>query len=161
MKQRFLTRGSLLFLMVILAACGGNISSDGMDGMNMGGTPASHTTGSAAGVVVQVRETEYTITSSLIRFSVGISYHFVVTNTGSAAHEFLLMPKSMGTMSGMSMAQMDRMALALIETIAPGETKTVDYTFPSQSSGSHPELACFLRGQYEAGMKLDVTVGAV
>jgi uncharacterized cupredoxin-like copper-binding protein len=58
------------------------------------------------------------------------------------------------------MGEMDRMAEAHIATIAPGETKTVDYTFPSSAAGSHPEFACYLPGHYEAGMKLGVTVKA-
>ncbi len=51
------------------------------------------------------------------------------------------------------MRDMDHMALAHIETIAPGETRTVEYTFPSSAAGSHPEFACYLPDHYEAGME--------
>lgn len=118
------------------------------------------TTGGSMMTTVQVRETEFKIDASVTRFMPGSTYHFVVMNTGKTAHEFMIMPKSEGAMNGMSMGDMDRMALAMIETIAPGETKTVDYAFASSAAGSHPEFACYLPGHYEAGMKLGVAVKA-
>ncbi len=109
-------------------------------------------------LTVQVTETEYQITSSLTQFAPGVAYHFVVTNKGQAAHEFMIMPKPEGAMHGMSMGDMDHMALARIETLAPGQSKTVNYTFSSSATDSHPEFVCYLAGHYEAGMKLDVAV---
>ena len=162
MKRRFFSISILLFLLVVLAACGGTSSNTGM---NMGGSPMPSgtmgtTTGGTGMTTVQVTETEFTIGSSVTSFMPGTTYHFVVKNLGKTAHEFMMMPKSEGAMNGMSMGEMDRMALARIETIAPGETKTVDYTLPSSSAGSHPEFACYLPGHYEAGMKLGVSVRA-
>ena len=118
------------------------------------------TTGGTMMTTVQVTETEFTIHSSLTTFTPGTAYHFVVTNQGKTAHEFMIMPKSEWAMNGMPMGEMDHMALARIETIAPGETQTVDYTFPQSAAGSHPEFACYLPGHYEAGMKLGVIVKA-
>lgn len=63
-------------------------------------------------------------------------------------------------MNGMPMEHMDQMALASIDTINPGETRTLDYTFPSSAANSQPEFTCYLPGHYEAGMKLDVMVKA-
>jgi uncharacterized cupredoxin-like copper-binding protein len=132
---------SALSLLLVLAACG-----------------TSTTTNTANSV--QVTETEYSITSSQTSFSPGTTYHFVVTNNGMTAHEFMIMPKSEGSMSGMPMSHMDPLALDSIDTINPGETKTLDYTFPSSEANSSPELACYLPSHYEAGMKLDVAVKA-
>ena len=133
---------SLLALILLLAACGGSSS------------PSPNT----VVTTVQVKETEFAITSSLTSFSTGTPYHFVVTNMGKTTHEFMIMPRPMGAMSGTSMDDMDHMALASISNVNPGETKTLDYTFPSSTAGSHPEFACYLPGHYEAGMKRDVTV---
>jgi uncharacterized cupredoxin-like copper-binding protein len=160
MKLRFFLLSSLLFLLVVLAACGG-VSNN--TGMNMRGSPMPSgtmgtTTSGTMMTTVQITETEFKIDASVTSFTPGTTYHFVVKNLGQITHEFMVMPKSEGAMNGMSMADMDRMALARIETIAPGETKTVDHTFPSQASGSHPEFACYLPGHYEAGMKLGVAV---
>lgn len=164
MKYRFFLLGSLLLVAIVLAACGGSITTN-MPGMNMGASPvpSSHSATSTKGTMmttVQVTETEFKIDSSVTSFTPGTTYHFIVKNAGKIAHEFMIMPKSEGAMSGMSMGEMDHMALARIETIAPGETQTVDYTFPQSTSGSHPEFACYLPGHYEAGMKLGVSVKA-
>lgn len=109
---------------------------------------------------VQITETEFHIASSVVRFVPGKTYHFLVTNSGKTAHEFLILPRSEGSMNGMPMDKIHHMALVIIDNINPGETKTLDYTFPSSTANSHPEFACYLPGHYEAGMKLAVTMKA-
>jgi uncharacterized cupredoxin-like copper-binding protein len=56
------------------------------------------------------------------------------------------------------MDQVDKMAYTSINTLNPGETKSVDYTFSSAVSGKSIEFSCHLPGHYEAGMKLPITV---
>jgi uncharacterized cupredoxin-like copper-binding protein len=107
---------------------------------------------------VQIDETDFKIASSTTTFTSGTTYHFIVTNHGQIAHEFMILPKSLGSMSSMSMDVMDTMALAKVENIAPGQTATLEYTFTSRERGSHPEFACYDPGHYEAGMKQDVAV---
>ena len=137
MKPRLFFILSTLPLLLVLAACGqGSITN--------------------TAITVQVTETEYQIVSSRTLFSPGTTYHFIVTNKGKIAHEFMIMPKSEGRMNGMSMSHMDALALASIDNLNPGETKMLDYTFPSSAANSHPELACCLPGHYEAGMKQGV-----
>jgi Na+/H+-dicarboxylate symporter len=68
-------------VLLSLAACGGTST-----------TSTSSSTGSSAATTattVQVMETEYKISSSLTSFVPGKAYHFVVTNNGAAAHEFM------------------------------------------------------------------------
>jgi uncharacterized cupredoxin-like copper-binding protein len=108
---------------------------------------------------VNVTLSDFKIASTVSTFTAGTLYHFVVTNSGKTAHEFMLMPSAMN-MNGMSMGDMDKMALVHIQQFNPGETKTIDYTFASSTAGSHPEFACHLPGHYEAGMKLDVAVSS-
>jgi len=108
---------------------------------------------------VQVKETEFKIESSVTTFAPSAHYHFVVTNDGKTAHEFMILPKSEGNMA-MGMGDMHKIAFAFIDMIHPGETKTLDYTFPSSTADSHPELACYLPGHYDAGMKEKVTVNS-
>lgn len=140
-----LTCGVILALLVlVLAACGGSTTSPGSSGAQQ----------------VQVNETDFKIVSSVTTFTPGTSYHFVVTNHGQTAHEFMIMPKAEGSMSGMPMGNMDAMALAKVDNIAPGQTKTLDYTFPASAAGSHPQFACYYPGHYEAVMKLDVSVNS-
>jgi uncharacterized cupredoxin-like copper-binding protein len=141
--KRLLIVFSALLIVPLLAACGATAGS---------------TTGGQASNTIQVTETEYKIDSSVTNFAPGTTYHFVVTNNGQTAHEFMIMPRSEGNMSGMPMGNMDKMALASIDSINPGETKTLDYTFPTSAGNSQPEFACYLPGHYEAGMKLGVMI---
>lgn len=143
MKQRSLSVVSALLLVLVLAACGGS---------------TGRTSSSGSRTPVQVTETDFKIASSVTTFTPGTSYHFVVKNLGNIAHEFMMMPKAEGSMSGMPMGNMDSMALAKVDNIVPGQSKTLDYTFPSSATGSHPQFACYYPGHYEAGMKLDVIV---
>ncbi len=73
------------------------------------------------------------------------------------------MPSGMN-MQNMSMDEMHHAALFMFDTVAPGETKTFDFTFnqsmmSNQSMmGQNFEFACHLPGHYEAGMRLPVTI---
>jgi len=110
-------------------------------------------------VDVQITLSEYKIESSLTQFKVGVPYHFIVTNKGEMNHEFVIMP-SMGKNTDMSMAQMDKMALGLIEEndLPSGATKTLNLTFKEPAGPGVLEFACHLFGHYEASMKLPITV---
>ena len=138
MKHRLILGLLLASFIAVLAACGGGTTPSGSQ-------------------EVQVTLSEYKITSSMTTFSTGTPYHFVVTNKGQTAHEFMIMPRGMN-MSGMSMDDMHKRALHMIDSVAPGETKTFDYTFASSMRGQNFEFACHLPGHYEAGMQLPVSV---
>jgi uncharacterized cupredoxin-like copper-binding protein len=127
-------------LTVVLTACGGS--------------PGTTSSGSQE---VQVTLSEYKMTSSMTTFTPGAPYHFVVTNKGLVAHEFMIMPMGMD-MGGMSMGEMHKIALHMIDSVAPGETQTFDYTFASSMMGQTFEFACHLPGHYEAGMRLSLMV---
>lgn len=133
--------GVCILLLSAVTACGGSGSA-----------------APAGSIPVQITETDFHIASSVTSFVPGKTYHFIVTNQGKAMHEFMIMPRVMGRMQSMSMADMDKAALAHLDMIDPGETQTLDYTFPAAAAGTHPELACYLPGHYEAGMKREVTV---
>jgi len=130
----------LSILLVALAACGGSTS-----------------TAPSGSQEVHVTLSEYKITSSVTTFSPGTPYHFVVTNKGQVPHEFMMMPRGMN-MGGMSMDEMHKVALHMIDNVAPGETKTFEYTFASSMMGQNLEFACHLPGHYEAGMQLPMMV---
>lgn len=133
-----------ILTIAVLAACGS--------------TPATRTptpAGSAQVQNVQIDLSEYRIASSVTTFAPGTHYHFVVTNQGHTEHEFMIMPSSIGEINGMSM---DKMALASVSDVDPGESKILDYTFPTSVAGTRPEFACHEPGHYGAGMKLAVNV---
>ncbi len=135
---------TFLVLLCMLSACGNSQSA------STGRTPR----------VVKVTETDFRIRASLTSFRPGQTYRSVVTNQGLVAHEFMLLPLSSARTQAMSMAAMDRTALVTIPLLAPGETRTLDYTFASTPSASQLEIACYLPGHYEAGMRLSVRVSA-
>ena len=49
-------------------------------------------------------------------------------------------------------------ALYMIETIAPAETKTFDYTFNQSMMGQRFEFTCNAPGQYGAMMQFPIAV---
>ena len=129
----------MVLVVAVLAACGGGGAASG------GATQ------------VQVTLTDFKIDSSLTTFSVGVPYHFVVTNKGAVAHEFVIMPPEQGTQG--SEAQLPSTALAGIagKDLPAGASKTLDYTFTQAPAGGL-EFACHLPGHYEAGMHTPITV---
>jgi uncharacterized cupredoxin-like copper-binding protein len=137
-KCRFVLGLFLIVFSVALAACGSDSASSGAQ-------------------EVQVTLSEYKIASSVTTFAPGTPYHFVVTINGKVAHEFMIMPMGMN-MQGMSMDDMHKVALHMIDNVAPGETQTFDYTFASSLRGQTFEFACHLPGHYEAGMRLPMMV---
>ena len=110
-------------------------------------------------VEVKVTLTDFAVQSSLTEFKVGVPYHFVFTNNGAVNHEIMIMPVVDPAM-GMSMAQMDEMALGMIEEddMPPGGTGTLDITFTEPAEAGKLEFACHVPGHYEAGMRLPITV---
>lgn len=123
----------LATLLIILVGCSGTPTTSGP-------------------TTVQVTLSNATIHSELSTFSPGVPYHFVVTNQGQVTHEFVIVPMSLAP------SAMNGNALAMISSVVPDETKTVDYTFPSSAAGQSLEFACFLHQQYEVGMSLPITV---
>jgi uncharacterized cupredoxin-like copper-binding protein len=131
----------MVLAVAVLAACGG------------GGGAAS-----GSPVQVQVTLTDFKIDSSLTTFSVGVPYHFVVTNKGAVAHEFVIMPPEQGTQGSETQLPSTALAGILGKDLTPGATKTLDYTFTKAAPAGSLEFACHLPGHYEAGMHTPIVV---
>lgn len=105
---------------------------------------------------VRVTLADFTIVSSITDFRVGVPYYFVVANRGPSVHEFMIMPvKSDGSPLPADVQYKNK--LIEIEQIAPGATLTINYLFSRATVGRY-EIACLMRGHYEAGMKLPIAV---
>lgn len=138
-------RNKSLFMFIIMAAL-------------IGLTACSGTASASIGPVdVQITLSDFTITSSLTTFTVGVAYHFTVKNEGSTAHELQIMPP---TTDLVIQDQIQKMALAGIgqNDLPAGATKTLDYTFTQAYPQGTLEFACHLPGHYESGMKLPIVV---
>ena len=106
----------------------------------------------AAAQVVHVTLSDGQITADRSTFTAGTPYHFVVTNQGRVAHQFMLAP--MGDdwdYDHMSMPERHQHALYMYDQVAPGETKTFDYTFSASAVGQHYGFACYQEGCCGAG----------
>jgi uncharacterized cupredoxin-like copper-binding protein len=130
----------MVLAVAVLAACGGGAAS--------GGSP----------VQVQVTLTDFKIDSSLTTFSVGVPYHFVVTNKGAVNHEFVIMPPEQGVQGSETQLPSTALAGILGKDLTPGATKTLDYTFTKAAPAGSLEFACHLPGHYEAGMHTPIVV---
>ncbi len=147
MKYRLVLGLFLVPFLLILAACGSSTNPSSQQGQ---ATPSGSQT-------VQVTLSDNKVESSLTTFTAGMPYHFVVMNTGQVAHQFAMTPMGMG-MEHMSVNEMHHSALYMYDSVAPGETKTFDYTFAMSSAGQSFEFACGTQGHYGAGMQLPFMV---
>jgi uncharacterized protein (DUF305 family)/uncharacterized cupredoxin-like copper-binding protein len=117
------------------------------------GTPAVQ----SDAIVVNVTLDEFAVTASPAEFHTGQTYRFVVTNTGSLPHEFMVLPDMPG-IGQKDMEALHHVALGVIpvDDLAPGATREIDVTFAQ--AGDY-QLVCALTGHYDAGMTLTVTAG--
>ncbi len=144
MKYRILLGWFLVPFLLLLVACG--------SGTTPSGSQQGQTTPSGS-QAVQVTLSDNKVESSLTTFTTGMHYHFVVTNMGQVAHQFVMTPMGMD-MEHMSAGEMHHAALFMYDSVAPGETRTFDYTFASSMMGQRFEFACGTQGHYGAGMQL-------
>ena len=110
----------------------------------------------AGAVTVHVTLKEYSITSSVTTFRVGVPYYFIVSNRGGDYHEFLIIP---GKVDGKQIPTLEQLNndLVEIEPVAPQTTIKVNYTFPPSVIGQGG-MACLMRGHYMAGMHLSIII---
>jgi uncharacterized cupredoxin-like copper-binding protein len=145
MKPRFFLAILVSMLSITLAACGGTTTA----------SSGSTTPTSSGSTPVQVTLSDFKIQSSLTTFKVGVVYHFVVTNKGTATHEFMAGPISAANASE---TERDEMKLFEVEELEPGHSGTQDYTFTQPYPAGTLEFSCHVAGHYALGMRLDFTV---
>jgi len=147
MKYRLVLGLFLVLFLLLLAACGSSTTPSSGQGQ---ATPSGSQT-------VQVTLSDNKVESSLTTFTAGMPYHFVVTNSGQVAHQFVMIPMGMG-MEHMSVDEMHHAALYMYDSVAPGETRMFDYTFASSTAGQSFQFACGTQGHYAAGIQLSFMV---
>lgn len=107
-------------------------------------------------VTVNVTEVEFAIIPSIKTFKPGVHYYFVVSNKGKQTHAFTFVPTYPDGTPMDEYYQYDHMLIGL-DTIPPGTTQTINYTFTPAEAG-HYEIACRMRNHYMAGMHIPVVV---
>lgn len=112
---------------------------------------------SGSGTQVDVTLADNTIDASTTTFKVGVPYTFVITNAGKHAHNFNINPPV--AVAGSLEGALNKALLAVPqEQLNPGQSVTVDFTFPDSAAGQLLEFSCLIRKHYEDGMKVDITV---
>jgi uncharacterized cupredoxin-like copper-binding protein len=106
---------------------------------------------------VDVTLADNTIESSLTSFQAGVTYAFVIKNTGRHAHNFnISVPVDE---AGSLDAALQGALLAVPQSeLGPGATASADFTFPDSAVGANLELSCLIRMHYADGMRLAITV---
>jgi uncharacterized cupredoxin-like copper-binding protein len=149
---------SVVFLiMLLVSACGAPASTVVDAPTQPAGTAAIPQTGSSTGTQVIVTLKDNTIAASQTAFQVGVPYTFVITNSGTHTHNFNInTPVPITGSLDASLAS----ALLVVERnkLSPGESTTVDFTFPDSAAGQSLEFSCLIKRHYDDGMKLTITV---
>jgi uncharacterized cupredoxin-like copper-binding protein len=114
--------------------------------------------GSSGPKTVNITATDFKYEVSQTTFKVGVPYHLVIKNEGSVPHELMIMKPI--DEAGMDMEEMDKMALASVESdeLQPGQTATLDYTFMAPAAMGELEFACHIKGHYDQGMHIPIEV---
>lgn len=111
----------------------------------------------ASGNQVDITLADNTIDASTTTFQVGVPYTFVITNAGRHAHNFNINPPV--SVAGSLEGALNSALLAVPqEQLGPGQTATVEFTFPDTAAGQLLEFSCLIRRHYDDGMKVDITV---
>jgi uncharacterized cupredoxin-like copper-binding protein len=109
------------------------------------------------GTQVDVTLADNTIDASTTTFQVGVPYTFVIKNTGRHAHNFNITPPV--SVAGSEDAALNGALLAVPqEQLGPGQSATVEFTFPASAAGQQLEFSCLIRSHYESGMRVNITV---
>lgn len=151
----------LVVIMFVLAACGSPTpaatQAPATDVSPAQPVVTDTAPASGGGTQVDITLADNTIDASQTEFQVGVSYTFVITNSGRHAHNFIINPPV--SVAGSLEAALNSALLAVPQEQLPvGATVTVEYTFPDSAAGQLLEFSCLIRKHYEDGMKLDITV---
>ena len=120
-------------------------------------TVASVTPQQAASTRVVVLLKDNTLQTSQTTFQAGVPYTLVVTNSGRREHNFNINPPV--AVAGSISAALDAALLTIQDDrLAPGQTATVEFTFPASAVGTQLEFSCLIRRHYDDGMFQTITV---
>lgn len=149
-----------------IAACAGSNSSKPSAASTAPSAPAAAASVSpTAGATAPSTRIEVTLADTMriepaaMTVPAGTPITFVVTNTGSIAHEFTLGDEDVQAEHEQEMMNMGGMPMSHDEDNAifvdPGKTKELVYTFDKPGSSL---AGCHVPGHYPAGMRSTITV---
>ena len=160
--KRYMPLFIVMLVMFLVAACGSPAPTTQQTAQPVATTQSEATEAEAvpvsgSGTQVDVTLEDNTIETSMASFQVGVPYTFVITNAGEHAHNFNINPPV--SVAGSLQQALDSALLVVPqEQLAPGQTATVEFTFPDSAAGQLLEFSCLIRRHYDDGMKMDITV---
>ncbi len=155
----------ILLMMFLVTACGTSTSPANQTPVSTvvitgpqpqsGATQGVPQTGKTNQVTITLADN--TITPSTTNFQVGVPYTFVITNTGHHAHNFNI--NTPVSIAGSLDNALNGALLAIPQDqLAPGQSMTAVFTFPTSSAGKPLEFSCLIRSHYESGMHVNINV---
>ncbi|GEM_PF-861015 len=109
-------------------------------------------------VEVQVTLGDNWIQSSQTAFKVGVTYRFVITNTGRRNHMFDISKPAEKTTSAIREAMQNAILSVSDDQLPPGAQVTVDFTFTAPAAPGELEFACLIERHYKDGQYLGIVV---
>ena len=151
------------FVMLVLAACGSPAPAATQEPGQPVATQAPAQPGATepvpltGGTQVDITLADNTIDAPMTTFQVGVPYTFVITNAGQHAHNFNINPpvSLTGSLEG---AFNSALLVVPQEQLGPGQTATIQFTFPEDAVGQLLEFSCLIRRHYDDGMRMDIVV---
>ncbi|NUQ86408.1 MAG: cupredoxin domain-containing protein [Anaerolineales bacterium] len=134
MNSKRLLIGGLLFLALLLSACGGN--------------------GNGASTNITLKMTDFSFTPNTFTVPAGKEITVQVSNEGVVEHEFVIM--KFGAEVTSPFDDDDEANIYWEIELEPGESETVTFTAPSEA-GKY-QISCGTPGHHEAGMTGTLTV---
>lgn len=168
MNYRLLLVTVLAVALLLLVGCATNTASGPSSEQPTASTPT--TSGSVTpsqAQVVHVTISDNGISADHSTFYAGMPYHFMVTNTGHTAYQFVMgrggwnddhmMGRGGWDYHHMPMGWQHQMTPYQSYQIAPGATTAFDYTFPASEVSPHFGFGCYQQGG-QGGMWYPSTV---
>ena len=144
----------LLFALLLgLAACGG--PSDNSSADNSLSATVTPMPTIPPDIIVVLKDTK--IVSTVTTFKPGLPYRFILRNVGKKHHQFVILSTTLSVAS-MTGNQLQQAALVYVADVAPNGAQIVDTTFPASAVGGSYQMASYLSTDYQAGLKLPITV---
>jgi len=156
--QKTVSLSLLLFtlLSAVLAGCGAfgtPASTDATEPPNGSVTPGPQ----PVDVIITLKDNK--IVPSKTTFLPGTTYVFYVANGGKKHHGLVIVPAAVNV-TQMTATQFQQAALFTVADLPPGQSSSVEYTFPTTSAGTSYQMTSPLPGDYKAGLILAITVKA-
>lgn len=140
---RYRFAGSIALLAVLpfaVGACGASTAKGQRVSVLMGEDASMHT---------------MYVKPEITTFKVGQAYDFVVKNEGMMAHEFTIAPPRQ---AGQDEDDLDKLSLLDADSLEPGKTRTLHFTFKKAAPPGTLEFECSYPGHYEAGQHIPIVV---